>query len=264
MNIVTQTRAAICATCPHHVHSDERPGNLPTDQRMAVCEISNAGGTAGRVPIPVRLTMGMCPIGKFPQVMGQASERASEQASGGKAEGKGGCGCKGKQRGKAAEQAAPGPVVVMWPRSARREMRYQFSRRTRRVVASEGWAAQGSLQWYGLPMPLRWWIMLRYGVVRQYEGCGCLVWLKRRAAWLDGPLGLLERFRLGVVAPVCAWWHSRLITIEIPQGTVTIDNPAWHPLPRAVQGKDGKGTAAAWVVAGLMMLAVLCLARAVV
>lgn len=261
MNIHTQTLAAICATCPHHVHSDELPANLPPDRRMAVCEIGQGmGGSGGRVPIPVRITVGNCPIGKFPRSVVKAREKGKR------------CGCRtGVQPPvpssadvNTAASTVVGAAIVRWPRWAERATMYRVSKRTRRLESSEGWRARGGLEWYGLPMPLRWWIMARYGVVRSYHGCGCLVWLKQRAPWLDGPLTLLERVRLQLVAPLCVWWHARHVSVEIPAGSVRVDNPAWRPLPRAWLGRDGKGTGAAWVLAGLLMLAVLCLARAVV
>ena len=241
MNIVTQTRAAICVTCPHHVHSNERPGSLTTEARMAMCEISTDGTTNSRVPIPVRLTMGMCPIGKFPLAEKVTTEKRS------------GCGCKA---GKTTTET--GAITVLWPRSAERATMYTLHKRTKRPAAHDGWAIkQRGFAWYGLPMPLRWWIMLRYGIVREYQGCGCLVWLKNRAPWLDAPLGLLERFRLRVVAPMCVWWHARKMTLDTPTGSVQVDNPSW----RAVPGVPAKP--AAWMLA-LLLVAFVALVGSVV
>ncbi len=241
MNIHTQTLAAICVTCPHYIKSDELSDALPTARRMAVCEITNSG-KGDRVPIPVRITVGNCPIGKFPRSVVKAREKGKS------------CGCKS---GSTPAPQTTTAAVVRWPRSAQRATMYQFSKRTRRVVGSEGWKATGRLEWYGLPMPLRWWIMFRYGIVREYQGCGCLVWLKNRAPWLDAPLGLLERFRLRVVAPVCVWWHARKMTLETPTGSVQVDNPAW----RAVPGLPAKP--AAWMLA-LLLVAFVALLGSVV
>lgn len=237
MNIHTQTRAAICLTCPHYIASDERSDAMPAARRMAVCEITNGGETGGRVPIPVRITVGNCPIGKFPRKQVADNTAPTKPRS---------CGCGGK--GTQEPPKDTGETVVYWPRSARRTTMYQVSKRTRRVVSSEGWHATGRIAWYGLPMPLRWWIMLRYGIVRPYEGCGCLVWLKKRAQWLDGPLSLVERFRLSVVAPVCVWLHRRWLTVPINTGSVRIENPDWQPFA-GIPAKP-----AAWTLAVLLVV----------
>jgi hypothetical protein len=242
LNIHTQTLAAICVTCPHHIKSDELSDALPLARRMAVCEITNGGDKNARVPIPVRITVGNCPIGKFPRSVVQSREKGKS------------CGCKG------GSEPTPQPTtaaIVRWPRSAQRATMYQFSKRTKRVTGSDGWKATGSLEWYGLPMPLRWWIMVRYGIVRSYAGCGCLVWLKNRAPWLDGPLTMLERFRLSVVAPVCVWWHSRKVTLDTPTGSVQVDNPSWRAVP-GVPAKSG-----AWMLA-LLLVAFVALLGSVV
>lgn len=213
-----QTLAAICATCPHHVNSEDRPGTLPTDRRIAVCDVAGRGDRGGRVPIPVRLTMGMCPIGKFPH-----NERApvADQADAG-------CGCSKSP----AKTAPTGASVVMWPRWAEKRRMYRLDNRTSRPVGESVWkVVMRGVAWYGLPMPLRWWVMLRYGIVRDYAGCGCIVAVKKLAPWLDWPLGVVESVRLGVVAPVAVWWHSRWLTVQTPKGRKQVENPNWQPVP---------------------------------
>lgn len=231
-----QTLAAICATCPHHIDGHERPSTWRTERRMAVCEVNTNGERGGRVPIPVRLTMGMCPIGKFPKAE-RAPVAGDEVASE--------CGCK-----KAPPKTThTGASVVMWPRWAEKRRMWRMDDRTKRPVSATVWkVAPAGVAWYGLPMPLRWWIVLRYGIVRDYPGCGCLVALKKFAPWLDAPLGLLEHVRIGVVAPLAVWWHSRWLTVQTPTGRKQVENPAWQPVP----GADPK--AAAWVLLVLLVV----------
>lgn len=256
-----QTLAVICATCPHHVHGHERPATLPTDKRLALCEISDA---RTRVPIPVRLTLAMCPLGKFPRP--QASTPREETAAPRR-----GCGCGvgggGGGNGNASPRHAPqqvstGASIVLWPRSAQQRQMWRMDAKTRRPRASVVWAPWlKGVAWYGIPMPLRWWIMLRHGVVRRYEGCGCLVAVKRAAPWLEGPLALLEQLRLGAVAPAAVWWHDRWTWQDTVYGRVQVENEAWEALPGV---RPQHRQRAAWGLAVMLMLAVLCLARAVV
>lgn len=36
------------------------------------------------------------------------------------------------------------------------------------------------IQWIGVPMPLRWWLWLRWENLPKMPGCGCIRWLKEK------------------------------------------------------------------------------------
>lgn len=73
----------------------------------------------------------------------------------------------------------------------------------------------GQRRWFGVPEPLRWVFLFRWGRSPKPVGCGCDVALKasRRGRWLDPWMAISPELR-GAIAHTMAGWREMLATIN--------------------------------------------------
>ena len=142
----------------------------------------------------------------------------------------------------------PQTQVVMWPRWA----------------GANGKLACKGVAWIGLPFPLRLWVAVRTGLVRDWPGCGCNRFLKQAAPWASDAVSWASTRLLRGVVWCARWWHSQTEEVRVRDargqaaGSITRPREEWQP----IAGPPAFLARVAWLLAGLLMLACFVLASA--
>lgn len=142
----------------------------------------------------------------------------------------------------------PQTQVVMWPR----------------WVGANGKLACKGVAWIGLPFPLRLWVAVRTGLVREWPGCGCNRFLKQAAPWASDAVAWASTRLLRGVVWCARWWHSQTEEVRVRDargqaaGSITRPREDWQP----IAGSPAFLTRVAWLLAGMLLLACFVLASA--
>jgi hypothetical protein len=140
----------------------------------------------------------------------------------------------------------PQTQIVMWPRWA----------------GKDGKLACKGIAWIGLPFPLRLWVAIRTGLVRDWPGCGCVRFLKERIPLAGGLVRVASGATLAAVVKCSRWWHSQYEEVRVRDakgqtvGSVMRLREGWEPIAGSHEFRER----IAWFLVGLVMLACFVLA----